>query len=156
MKKIAVLMMLPALMLADACTTDIGANQYSSSSVGSVNRVVMGKIISVRQVQVRDDDRSAGTAVGAIAGGLAGSQVGKGNTATILGAVGGTLIGGAAGNMAQRGMSAQSGYEYVIQLDNGSIITIIQGSDILLAAGQRCMILYGDGSSRARVVPYNG
>lgn len=156
MKKLALLMVLPALFMTNACTNDIGANQYSSSSVGSVNRTQIGTIISVRQVQVRDDERSAGTTVGALAGGVAGSQIGKGNTAAILGAVGGTLIGGAAGNMAQRGLSSQGGYEYVVRLDNGNVVTLTQGNDVLLAVGQRCMILYGSGADRARIIPYNG
>ena len=156
MKKLLIAMILPALLMASGCTTDIGANQYSSSSAGSVNRTQTGTVISVRQVTVRDDNRSAGTTVGAVAGGLAGSQIGKGNTATILGAVGGTLLGGAVGNAAQSGLSSQGGYEYVIRLDNGSVVTITQGTDVLMAVGQRCMILYGSGADRARLIPYNG
>ena len=91
-----------------------------------------------------------------IAGGVAGSQIGKGSTAGVLGAVGGALVGGAAGNLAQRGLSKQSGYEYVVQLDNGGLVTVTQGSDVLMAVGQRCMVLYGSGSDRARIIPYSG
>lgn len=155
MKKFAMLLILPALLLLNACAADIGANQYDSSAVGSVNRTLLGRVVSVRQISVADSDRSAGTAIGAIGGGLAGSQIGSGSTAGILGAVGGALIGGAAGNYAQKGLSSQNGYEYVIQLDNGGLVTLTQGTDVLLAAGQRCMVLYGSGSDRARVVPYN-
>lgn len=145
----------PALLLG-ACAADIGANQYDSAAVGSVTQALKGTIISVRQITVRDSDRSTGTAVGALAGGLGGSQIGKGSTAAILGATGGALLGGAAGNLAQKGLSSQSGYEYVVQLDNGSIVTVSQGNDVLLAVGQRCMVLYGSSGSRARVIPYNG
>ena len=156
MKKTALILIIPALLMMGACATDIGANQYDSSAVGSVTRALKGTVISVRNITVRDSDKSAGTAVGALAGGVAGSQIGKGSTAGILGAVGGTLLGGAAGNLAQGGLSSQSGYEYVVQLDNGGVVTVTQGNDVLLANGQRCMVLYGDGSSRARVIPYNG
>ena len=156
MKKTALILIIPALLMMGACATDIGANQYDSSAVGSVTRALKGTVISVRNITVRDSDKSAGTAVGALAGGVAGSQIGKGSTAGILGAVGGALLGGAAGNLAQGGLSSQSGYEYVVQLDNGGVVTVTQGNDVLLANGQRCMVLYGDGSSRARVIPYIG
>lgn len=41
----------------------------------------------------------------------------------------------------------------MIQLDNGSMVTVSQGNDVLLNPGQKCMVLYG---KRARVVPYYG
>ncbi len=145
----------PALLLG-ACAADIGANQYDSAAVGSVTQALKGTIISVRQITVRDSDRSTGTAVGALAGGLGGSQIGKGSTAAILGATGGALLGGAAGNLAQKGLSSQQGYEYVVQLDNGGVVTVSQGNDVLMAVGQRCMVLYGSSGSRARVIPYSG
>lgn len=145
----------PALLLG-ACAADIGANQYDSAAVGSVTQALKGTIISVRQITVRDSDRSTGTAVGALAGGLGGSQIGKGSTAAILGATGGALLGGAVGNMAQKGLSSQQGYEYVVQLDNGGVVTVSQGNDVLMAVGQRCMVLYGSSGSRARVIPFNG
>lgn len=144
------------LLLLGACAADIGANQYDSSAVGSVTQALKGTVISVRAITVRDSDKSTGTAIGALAGGLGGSQIGKGSTATILGATGGALLGGAVGNMAQGKLSSQQGYEYVVQLDNGTVVTVSQGNDVLLATGQRCMVLYGSGGSRARVIPYNG
>lgn len=89
----------------------------------------------------------------ALPGGVAGSMIGGSDTAHILGAIGGAVVGGIAGNAAQEGLSSQSGYEYVIQLDNGSMVTVSQGNDVLLNPGQKCMVLYG---KRARVVPYYG
>ena len=156
MKKFALFLLLPLMAAVAGCAAQIGANQYDSSAVGSVNRARVGTIVSVRQITVADSDNSLGTAIGGIAGGVAGSQIGKGNTAAVLGAVGGALVGGAAGNLAQRGLSSQSGYEYVVQLDGGGLVTVTQGSDVLMAVGQRCMVLYGSGSDRARIVPYNG
>ena len=156
MKKFAFILLMPIVLAIAGCASQIGANQYDSAAVGSVNRVRIGTVISVRQITVADNDNSLGTAIGGIAGGVAGSQIGKGDTAAILGAVGGALVGGAAGNYAQRGLSRQKGYEYVVQLDNGGLVTVTQGTDILFAVGQRCMVLYGRGSDRARIVPYNG
>ncbi len=156
MKKFALILMVPVLVLLGACAADIGGNQYDSSSVGSVTKALKGKVVSVRMVTVRDEDRSTGTAIGGLAGGVAGSQIGRGSTAGVLGAVGGALLGGAAGNLAQKGLTSQHGYEYVIELDNGGVVSLTQGTDIVLAVGQRCMVIYGSGRSRARVIPYNG
>ena len=150
MKKFVIALILPVMAVLAGCASQIGANQYDSAAVGSVNRARAGTIVSVRAITVADSDNSLGTAIGGIAGGVAGS------TAGVLGAVGGALVGGAAGNLAQRGLSKQSGYEYVVQLDNGGLVTVTQGSDVLMAVGQRCMVLYGSGSDRARIIPYSG
>lgn len=153
MRKSAILLILPLALLMGACTDNIGANQYNTSSVGQVNRAMKGTIIAVRQVQVSDGDGQIGKLAGAAAGGVAGSMIGGGDTAHILGAIGGAVVGGIAGNAAQEGLSRQTGYEYTVELSNGNIVTITQGSDVILQVGQRCLVLYGD---RARVVPYNG
>ena len=153
MNKFALFLILPALMLVAACTSNIGANQYDSSGVGEVSRAVKGTVVSVRQVRVTSNDNNAGTLIGAAAGGVAGSLIGGGDAAHILGAIGGATLGGIAGDAAQSGLSAQTGYEYVIELDNGSMVTVTQGNDVLLTPGQRCIVLYGN---RARVIPYNG
>lgn len=118
MKKAALLMILPMLLTAGACTSRIGADQYDTSAVGEVNRAVKGTVVSVRQISIASNN-GAGTLIGGAAGGVAGSMIGGSDTAHILGAIGGAVVGGIAGNAAQEGLSSQSGYEYVIQLDNG-------------------------------------
>lgn len=50
MKKAALLMILPMLLTAGACTSRIGADQYDTSAVGEVNRAVKGTVVSVRQI----------------------------------------------------------------------------------------------------------
>ena len=90
------------------------------------------------------------TAIGGIAGGIAGSQIGGGNTAHLLGAVGGAILGGFAGNAAQEGLTSQQGYEYIVRLDNGNTVSTTQGADVLLNPGQRCQIIFGN---PARIIP---
>lgn len=146
MKKFAILLVLPLALLVNACTSRIGANEYATAGTGQVNRAVKGTIVSVRQVQVQSDN-GAGTLIGGAAGGVAGSMIGGSDAAHILGAIGGAVVGGMAGD------AAQGGYEYVVQLDTGGLITVTQGTDVLLTPGQKCLVLYG---KQARVVPYNG
>jgi uncharacterized protein YcfJ len=52
---------------------------------------------------VRDSDRIAGTAIGAVVGGLIGHQIGGGNGRTVT-TVGGAAAGGYAGNQIQKNM----------------------------------------------------
>jgi uncharacterized protein YcfJ len=56
-----------------------------------------------KQAEVKDKNRIAGTAIGAVAGGLLGSQVGGGKGKT-LATVGGAAAGGYAGNQVQKNM----------------------------------------------------
>ena len=133
-----------------ACTSDISSSHYYTDSVGRVSQTMGGTVVSVRPVVVSSEDNNAGTLIGGALGGVAGSTIGGGDTAHILGAIGGAVIGGIAGDAAQRGLSSQTGYEYVIRLDNGNMITVAQGNDILLNPGQRCYVSLGN---PARVMP---
>lgn len=151
MKKRISLLALPLIMLSAACTADIGANNYYASSANTVNAVRPCTVISLRPITVKSNDNNAGTLFGAAAGGVAGSTIGGGDTAHILGAIGGALVGGIAGDAAQAGLSKQTGFEYIVRLDNGSMVTVVQGNDVYIQPGQRCMVLYG---RQARVVPY--
>ena len=152
MKSYALALLIPALLCSAACTSNIGANDYSVQNVNSVQSAQVGTIISVRKVIVQNDNGN-GALLGTVAGGVAGSMIGGSDAAHILGAIGGAVVGGIAGNAAQEGLSSQEGYEYVVQLDNGNMVTVSQGNDVLLSPGQKCMVLYGN---RARVVPYYG
>lgn len=95
MKKAALLMILPMLLTAGACTSRIGADQYDTSAVGEVNRAVKGTVVSVRQISIASNN-GAGTLIGGAAGGVAGSMIGGSDTAHILGAIGGAVVGGIA------------------------------------------------------------
>ena len=148
MKKTVGVLGLAALLAA--CQADIGSNQYGTSSVGRAAAASPCSVISVRQVSVKSDN-NMGAIAGALVGGVGGYGIGSGSTAHNLGAVGGALLGGYAGDKAQGALSSQAGYEYVVRLDNGQVMTLTQGTDVLLSPGQRCMILLGD---PARLIAY--
>lgn len=148
MKNFAILCILTLLA---GCADDIGANQYETSSVGEVNRALKGTVLSVRAIQVRDEG-TAGTVIGAVAGGAAGTLLGSNDATRIAGGAVGAAAGAIAGKQAQKMVSSQGGYEYVIELDNGNVVNVSQGNDIMLNVGQRCVVLYG---KRARVIPLN-
>lgn len=148
MKKILATVV-PVLLLA-ACQSDIDSYQYGTSSVGQANAAAQCRVINVRQVQVKSDNQ-LGTLIGGAAGGVAGYGIGGDSTAHWLGSIGGAVLGGIAGNAAQGALSSQKGYEYIVELNNGQVMTITQGTDVLLSPGQRCMLLYGN---PARLIAY--
>ena len=150
MNKYALLLALPLTAAGIAgCASDIDSNYYSTGSVGQVSQAQGCTVVSVRPIKVSTQN-GAGTAIGGIAGGIAGSQIGGGNTAHLLGAVGGAILGGFAGNAAQEGLTSQQGYEYIVRLDNGNTVSTTQGADVLLNPGQRCQIIFGN---PARFIP---
>ena len=150
MNKYALLLALPLTAAGIAgCASDIDSNYYSTGSVGQVSQAQGCTVVSVRPIKVSTQN-GAGTAIGGIAGGVAGSTIGGGNTAHLLGAVGGAILGGFAGNAAQEGLTSQQGYEYIVRLDNGNTVSTTQGADVLLNPGQRCQIIFGN---PARIIP---
>lgn len=139
-----------ATILLTSCQADIASNQYSTSSVGVASSASECSVISVRQVNVKSNN-GLGTIIGSVAGGVAGYSIGSGSTAHNLGAIGGAVLGGMVGDAAQGTLSSQGGFEYVVKLSNGQIMTLTQGNDVLLTPGQRCMILFGN---PARLIAY--
>ena len=81
MNKYALLLALPLTAAGIAgCASDIDSNYYSTGSVGQVSQAQGCTVVSVRPIKVSTQN-GAGTAIGGIAGGIAGSQIGGGNTA---------------------------------------------------------------------------
>ncbi|MBP1532499.1 MAG: glycine zipper 2TM domain-containing protein [Alphaproteobacteria bacterium] len=142
---------LSALVLLAACAPRIGSNDYSYSSVRQASNAFPCTVLSVRSVNVNSDDNSAGTMLGGVAGGVAGSTIGHGRSANTLGAIGGAAAGMLIGNLAQDAMMSQGGFEYIVRTDNGQTYSVTQGTDTLLSAGQRCMLING---ATSRVIPY--
>lgn len=66
-------------------------------------REVCEDVVVTEQAPVKDPNRIAGTAIGAVAGGLLGNQVG-GGTGKTLATVAGAAAGGYAGNQVQKNM----------------------------------------------------
>ena len=147
----SLLYVVPVMICLGACAPRIGSNDYDYSSVRQASNGFPCTVVSVRQVNVSSEDNSAGTVLGGVAGGVAGSTIGHGRSANTLGAIGGAAAGALLGNLAQDSMMSQSGYEYVVRTDSGQIYSVTQGTDTLLAAGQRCMLING---ATSRIIPY--
>ena len=137
---------LGAISILGGCATNISPQTYSVGSVGQINRTVSATVISVREVDIAGTTGvggTAGTAAGAVAGSSLGGNSGRGN---VIGAIGGAVIGGFAGAAAESSATKQKGLEYVVETENGNLMTVVQGTDPYFANGQRVLVLYGSPS----------
>lgn len=128
------------------CATNISPQTYSIGSVGQVNRTIPGRIISAREIEVLGTTHLGGSS-GAAAGAVIGSGAGGGNNrGGLVGAIGGAVAGGLAGASIEANATKQKGMEYVVESENGNLMTLVQGADVVFVVGQRVLILYGSPS----------
>ncbi len=164
-KALTVAIVLPTAVMLSGCASRIGANQYAAAGVGESMTSYTGTVIAKRTVQVDESQRPGGSGAGAAVGGMAGATIGTGIGAgrgNVAGILGGALVGGIIGAVAEDHLGKQTGFEYTVQLDRGELKTLVQGTDIDIAVGQR--VLYHEsnkgvsrtGQSRSRIVPFNG
>src|SRR5690349_10629722 len=83
------------------CAPSISPDTYSTNTANQTNRVIAGKIVSAREVQVSGSS-SGSNMVGTLAGGslgaiAAGTNIGQGYGSAAA-AIGGAVLGGIAGN----------------------------------------------------------
>lgn len=149
MRKLSTLLVLLAVLGAVAGCRSYSPNEYNPAGMQQANKVDRAVVKSFREVDVNDPSLGLGTAAGAAAGGIAGSQIGQGggNAAAVLG---GALIGGGLGYLLDREASATKAFEYILEKKDGDLITLAQKEDAPLAAGTRVLILYG---VKARIIP---
>lgn len=86
------------------------------------NYQALGTVTNVELVRAGGSSGIAGTAIGGVAGGVLGNQVGGGagrTAATVIGAVGGALIGNAIERNSAAGRGADV-YRVSVRLDNGA------------------------------------
>jgi outer membrane lipoprotein SlyB len=159
--KIAPALVVMSLALT-GCARNISGDHYSDRTMGESQVTYRGTVIEVRKVTVGPEeleDNAMGIAGGAVAGGLGGSLIGKGSgnvAATAIGAIGGAV----AGAFIEKELKTQDALEYAVELDNGSLRTIVQGPTPAIAVGERVRVIEtvpfaGKGKSRSRVVRDN-
>ena len=148
------------------CAPRIGANNISVQGVGEMSETLRGVIIAARPVTISasrqdmDNQPGTGAGLGAVGGGVLGSQIGGGR-GRVLAALGGAALGGVAGHMIGQKLTDQEGMEYQIQLDRGGIVTMRQGADPVMRPGQRVMVINSSkdvlnhGGGNSRVIPDN-
>lgn len=137
-----------------ACTPQVSSRVYSSRHVGEASATYPGVVVSVQEVLVEESDRMEDHPTGVLAGGLlgagAGSMVGKGK-GNFLTTAGGAVAGAIAGSFVEKKLKEQTAFEYVVQLDSGSHVTIVQGGPEPLEVGAPVFVLMGN-RGRSRLI----
>jgi outer membrane lipoprotein SlyB len=136
------------LLFASCAQPSLTGDSYSRSEAGRAQKVKMGKITSIRRVNI-EGGTTAGTVVGGVAGGVLGNQIGSGRGKT-LATLGGVGLGAIAGGHAQKGMQSRPGIEIQVRFDNGKSISITQevNPNESFDVGDRVRVLSNGGRDR--------
>jgi outer membrane lipoprotein SlyB len=110
-----------------------------------------GIIVNVREICVENgeqlEDNGLGIVGGGVAGGVLGSAIGRGNFApTAAGAVAGAV----AGAFVEKKLKQQCALEYIVQIDNGGLMTVVQGKDQVFYINQPVFVMVSSGG-RSRI-----
>lgn len=138
---------LVAAFTLGGCASGLGSRDYSRSQVRGAQEVRMGVVVDVRDVNIEGTKTPIGAGAGAVVGGIAGSQIGRGN-GSIAGAVLGAVAGGLAGSAIEEGVTRQKGLEITVRLDSGRTIAVTQGADEYFRPGDRVRVLSEGGTTR--------
>lgn len=102
-----------------------------------------GTVANVQQIKHKDKHLGAGTAIGAIAGGVLGNQIGKGDGRTAA-TVGGAVAGGAIGHQVEKNnRDSNYAWRFNIDMDNGRRVTVTQGDNPDIREGDRVRVVNG-------------
>ncbi len=111
-------------LLLTACNKDLPPGEYDANEIGKIKKVIPGVIISKRAVNLHRQN----------ADGLSANSKG-------------------ANNFMEGGYNQTHGVEYVIKLNSGGIISVVQSEDLKLKNKQKILVIYG---RHTRVVADNG
>jgi outer membrane lipoprotein SlyB len=142
-----------ATILLFGCAKNMSSQSYSVGSVRQINRTISGNITSVREVDITGTTGTGGGA-GSVLGAIGGSSIGGTSRDNLAGAIGGAVIGGLIGSALEKNTTKQQGLEYMVETENGNLMTIVQGLIPLFGVRQKVLVLYGS-PSRVIIDPRN-
>ncbi len=147
--------LLVASLLVAGCASS-SSSTYEAVDVGRTIETAQGSIVASRPVQIKGETGKTGPVVGAAIGG-AGTGLAMGGAsgsgwAAILGAV----IGAGVGYVAEQQMGNREGIEYIVQMDDGRTVTIVQNTETAeqpLADGTPVLVQYSGKYTRVLAAP---
>ncbi len=111
-------------LFVTSCTKDVAPGDYDSSDVGKIKKVVPGVIVSKRPVNIHNQ------AAESISTSLDSNTTPSDNA-----------------------VNRSHGFEYVIRLNSGAIISLVQTENLELKSKQHVLVIYGNNT---RVVADDG
>ncbi len=140
---------LVCLFLA-SCGVGTTNTTYSRGQIGKRGSTSTGVIVAMEVITIEGHQSGFGAIAGGALGGVAGSAIGGGR-GSVLAAIGGGVAGAVAGNLAEKTISSDTSYEFLVQLDKtGDITPIVQSNELGLQPGDHVILLELDGVTRIR------
>ncbi len=148
MNKIAIVLLFVPFVFV-GCASEQGGEVYTRDQVREVQHFKVGTVESMHKVRIEGTKTPIGSTAGAVVGGIAGSGASGGKTGEVA-AVLGAVVGGMAGAAAEEGLTRENGIEYVIKLEDGSNISVVQavGKDEDIKAGDKVRVIESEGVAR--------
>jgi outer membrane lipoprotein SlyB len=142
------------LLSITSCARQISSNVYAADRIGEISTTYPGIVRNVRQVCVAEgerlEDNSTGLVGGAVAGGLVGNACGGRFLPTAVGAVAGAI----GGSVIEKNLKQQTAFEYIVEIENGGLMTIVQGTDSMFCVGQSVYVIISQ-TGRSRIIYRN-
>jgi outer membrane lipoprotein SlyB len=130
------------------CTMPSSRRIVRSSQANVMQRVNVGVVTSVREVNIEGTRGQIGMYGGGLVGGAAASGIGRGVGSAIASA-GGAVAGAIAGQAVEEAATRKRAQEISIRLDDGSSVVVTQEvTSGIFQDGDRVRILNGNGEAR--------
>jgi outer membrane lipoprotein SlyB len=137
--------------LAAGCANPT-SSRYNAGDVGQIIETSEGTVLSSRVVEIKGDENSGYGAVAGGAAGATGAHVAVGNSnsgglVTLLGAV----IGAGIGYLVEDSARSREGIEYMVRLDDGRVVTLVQNredDEAPMQNGTPVLVQYGSDYTR--------
>lgn len=132
-----------AILLLPACAASQSGSAYERSQARTAYEVQMGVVEHIREVQIEGTKSGVGAVAGGAAGSVVGREAGNSPVGRAVGGIAGAVIGGVAGAAAEEGVTRQKGYEITVKLDSGRLLAVVQAADEEFRVGERVRIIQG-------------
>lgn len=146
MKKLTLALAIIAGFSLSGCSNSdlFSGDVYTAEQAKEARSITYGTILSARPVKVQGDSAGVvGTVGGGVLGGVAGSAIGGGTGQAIATTIG-AIAGAAAGSVIEQKASQVNSLEMVIKKDDGQQIVVVQKYDEKLTRpGTRVRIVGG-------------
>ncbi len=132
-----------------ACGIGNTNTTYSRAEIGKQGQVEWGKIIAMTNIEIEGESSGFGAIGGGVIGGIAGSAVG-GGVGRSLAIAGGAVGGAVAGNMAEKAITSDTAWEFIVQKTNGQTVPVVQTNELNLQVGDEVLLAIVKGKTRIR------
>jgi outer membrane lipoprotein SlyB len=116
------------LMISVAACSHPSSTTYGDREVGQTIETTQGSVVSSRIVEVTGEPGFVGAGAGAAVGATGGSLAVNGPASLLVAIVGG-LVGAGIGYMSEKQLSDRDGIEYVLQMEDGRLVTLVQNRE---------------------------